>query len=150
MKPIGEILPLSRIGLDMEVGSKKRLFEELGRMMASEGDDLSASEVFDCLFARERLGTTGLGQGVAIPHGRHAKVQSPIGAFVRLKEAIEFDAPDDKPVSLVFVLLVPETSTHEHLDILSHLAERFSDKAVRTALLECESAETARHLLCNN
>lgn len=147
MKSIGEILPLSHIELDMEVSSKKRLFEELGRIMANESEDLTAAEIFDCLFARERLGTTGLGQGVAIPHGRHAKIQSPMGAFVRLKEAIEFDAPDDKPVSLVFVLLVPETATSEHLEILSHLAERFSDKAVRTALSACTDAEVAHSLL---
>lgn len=150
MKSIGEILPLSNIQLDIEVSSKKRLFEELGRILANEGEELSAADVFDCLFVRERLGTTGLGQGVAIPHGRNAKVKSPISAFVRLKEAIDFDAPDDKPVSLVFVLLVPEAATHEHLDILSHLAERFSDKAVRTALLTCESAEAALSLLGGN
>lgn len=147
MKPIGEILPTSRIVLDLDVSSKKRLFEELGRLMADEATGLTAAEIFDCLFARERLGTTGLGQGVAIPHGRHADVPNPIGAFVRLKEAVEFDAPDDKPVNLVFVLLVPETAACEHLDILSHLAERFSDKSVRTALLECQSEETARELL---
>lgn len=147
MKPIGEILPASRIVLDMEVSSKKRLFEELGRLMADPINDLTAADIFDCLFARERLGTTGLGQGVAIPHGRHADVKSPIGAFVRLKEAIDFDAPDDKPVSLVFVLLVPENAAHEHLDILSHLAERFSDKTIRQTLLECQDNETAHRLL---
>lgn len=147
MKPIGDILPASRIVLDMEVSSKKRLFEELGHLMANDDDELSAVNIFECLFAREKLGTTGLGQGVAIPHGRHANIQTPLGAFVRLKEAIDFDAPDGKPVSLVFVLLVPETAVGEHLDILSHLAERFSEKSVRTALLTCKSADEARQLL---
>lgn len=147
MKLISEILPVTRIALDMEATSKKRLFEEIGHLVAHEVEELSAAEIFDCLFARERLGTTGLGQGVAIPHGRHNKVSTPIGAFIRLQEAIDFDAPDDKPVKLIFVLLVPETSTHEHLTVLSHLAERFADKAVRTALLECQSASAVRDLL---
>lgn len=147
MKPIGDILPLSHIVLDMEVSSKKRLFEEVGNLLANDTEGLSSADIFDCLFARERLGTTGLGQGVAIPHGRHADVPSPKGAFIRLKEAIDFDAPDGKPVSLIFVLLVPEASTGEHLDILSFLAERFSDKNIRTQLRECQNTETAHDLL---
>ena len=147
MKAISEILPLSRVVLDMEASSKKRLFEQVAQLL-HEQVGLPQSDVFDCLVARERLGSTGLGHGVAMPHGRH--VQAACGVFVRLKEAVDFDAPDNKPVSLVFVLLVPESATGEHLEILSHLAERFADKNVRDALLGTQDAAAARDLLIND
>ena len=146
MKSVVEILPLPHIVLDMEEGSKKRLFEETARLLAAE-KGLPEDAVFECLFARERLGATGLGQGVAIPHGRLACIEEPVGVFVRLKEGVDFDAPDGKPVSLVFVLLVPAEATGEHLEILAHLAERFSDKAVRKQLSEVQTAEEAQCLL---
>ena len=149
MSLIGNILPVSHIVLDLEVSSKKRLFEEAGLLLESESG-LSRAAVFECLLAREKLGTTALGHGVAIPHGRHAEVQAATGAFIRLKEAVDFDAPDNKPVSLVFVLLVPESATGEHLEILSHLAERFADKTVRDALLGTQDAAAARDLLIND
>ena len=148
MKAISEILPLSRVVLDMEASSKKRLLEQVAQLL-HEQVGLPQSAVFDCLVARERLGSTGLGHGVAMPH-RHADVQAACGVFVRLKEAVDFDAPDNKPVSLVFVLLVPESATGEHLEILSHLAERFADKNVRDALLGTQDAAAARDLLIND
>ena len=140
MTSLDDILPVSHIILDAEISSKKRLFECVAQLFA-EQSGLSQTEVFDCLIARERLGSTALGQGVAMPHGRHA------GAFVRLKEPIEFDAPDNKPVSLVFVLLVPEAATGEHLALLSHLARLFNEKSVREALRSCQTPEEARALL---
>ena len=149
MKAISEILPLSRVVLDMEASSKKRLLEQVAQLL-HEQVGLPQSDVFDCLVARERLGSTGLGHGVAMPHGRHADVHAACGVFVRLKEAVDFDAPDNKPVSLVFVLLVPESATGEHLEILSHLAERFADKTVRDALLGTQDAAAARDLLIND
>ena len=82
-----------------------------------------------------------------MPHGRHAGVLAAAGAFVRLKEPIEFDAPDNKPVSLVFVLLVPEAATSEHLELLGHLAGLFNEKSVREALRACQTPEEARALL---
>ncbi|OAM26696.1 MULTISPECIES: PTS IIA-like nitrogen regulatory protein PtsN [Eikenella] len=146
MSLIGNILPVSHIVLDLEVSSKKRLFEEAGLLLESESG-LSRAAVFDCLFAREKLGTTALGHGVAIPHGRHAEVQAITGAFIRLKEAVDFDAPDGKPVSLVFVLLVPENAAGGHLEVLSALAIRLSEKSVREQLLAAPSAEEARRIL---
>lgn len=146
MSLIGEILPLSHIVLDLEVGSKKRLFEEAGLLLEHEAE-LPRSDVFDCLFAREKLGSTGLGQGVAIPHGRHACVKKATGAFIRTQEPVAFDAPDGKPVSLVFILLVPENATGEHLEVLSKLAGRFSQKAVRESLMSAASPEEVRRLL---
>ena len=146
MTSLDDILPVSHIILDAEISSKKRLFECVAQLLA-EQSGLPQAEVFDCLVARERLGSTALGQGVAMPHGRHAGVPAATGAFVRLKEPIEFDAPDNKPVSLVFVLLVPEAATGEHLALLSHLARLFNEKSVREALRSCQTPEEARALL---
>ena len=146
MTSLDDILPVSHIILDAEISSKKRLFECVAQLLA-EQSGLPQAEVFDCLVARERLGSTALGQGVAMPHGRHAGVLAATGAFVRLKELIEFDAPDNKPVSLVFVLLVPEAATGEHLALLSHLARLFNEKSVREALRSCQTPEEARALL---
>ena len=146
MTSLDDILPVSHIILDAEISSKKRLFECVAQLFA-EQSGLSQTEVFDCLIARERLGSTALGQGVAMPHGRHAGVLAATGAFVRLKEPIEFDAPDNKPVSLVFVLLVPENASGEHLEVLSALAIKLSDKAVREQLLAAENAEAAHRIL---
>lgn len=146
MELIGKILPDSHIVLDMEVSSKKRLFEQVGELLENESG-LTRSEVFDCLFAREKLGTTGLGHGVAMPHGRAAYIKEVTAAFVRVKEPIDFDAPDNQPVSLVFVLLVPEDAIAEHLEILSHLASRFSEKSVYDTLLKTNDKEKVRQLL---
>ncbi|MCQ9325579.1 MULTISPECIES: PTS IIA-like nitrogen regulatory protein PtsN [Neisseria] len=146
MSLISEILPLSHIELDLEVSSKKRVFEQAGLLLENEAG-LARADVFDCLFAREKLGTTGLGQGVAIPHGRHASVKKAVGAFIRTKEPVPFDAPDGKPVSLIFVLLVPENATGEHLEVLSKLAGRFSQKSVREALSVAASPEEVQRLL---
>ena len=146
MTSLDDILPVSHIILDAEISSKKRLFECVAQLFA-EQSGLSQTEVFDCLIARERLGSTALGQGVAMPHGRHASVPAATGAFVRLKTPIEFDAPDNKPVSLVFVLLVPEAATSEHLQLLGHLAGLFNEKSVREALRACQTPEEARALL---
>ena len=145
MSLIGEILPLSHIVLDLEVSSKKRVFEQAGLLLENEAG-LARADVFDCLFAREKLGTTGLGQGVAIPHGRHASVKKAVGAFIRTQEPVAFDAPDGKPESLIFVLLVPENATGEHLEVLSKLAGRFSQKAVREALMSADAQEVRRIL----
>ena len=146
MTSLDDILPVSHIILDAEISSKKRLFECVAQLFA-EQSGLSQTEVFDCLIARERLGSTALGQGVAMPHGRHAGVLAATGTFVLLKKPIEFDAPDHKPVSLVFVLLVPEAATGEHLALLSHLARLFNEKSVREALRSCQTPEEARALL---
>ncbi|HSC81637.1 MAG TPA: PTS sugar transporter subunit IIA, partial [Chitinolyticbacter sp.] len=130
MSLISKILPAGNVFLDMDVGSKKRVFEQVG-ILFENSHGIARSVIFDSLFAREKLGSTGLGQGVAIPHGRIKGLKEATGAFVRLKAPIQFDAPDGKPVSLIFVLLVPANATDLHLQILSELAQLFSDKAVR-------------------
>ena len=133
MNLIAKLLPPSNILLDLDVTSKKRLFEQAG-LLFENNQGIARSTVFDSLFAREKLGSTGLGQGVAIPHGRIKGIKEAIGAFLRLKNPVPFDAPDGKAVGVVFVLLVPEQATERHLQILSELAQMFSDRDMREAL----------------
>jgi PTS system nitrogen regulatory IIA component len=133
MNLIAKLLPPSNILLDLDVTSKKRMFEQAG-LLFENNQGLARGMVFDSLFARERLGSTGLGQGVAIPHGRIKGLKDAVGAFVRLATPVPFDAPDGKHVTLVFFLLVPEQATERHLQILSELAQMFSDRELRDQL----------------
>jgi PTS system nitrogen regulatory IIA component len=133
MNQIAQLLPESNILLDLEATSKKRLFEQVGQLFEDRAQ-IARALVFDSLFAREKLGSTGLGQGIAIPHGRIKGLTRALGAFVRPRHPIPFDAPDGKPVAQVFVLLVPEHATEEHLQLLSELAEMFSERTFRERL----------------
>ncbi len=133
MNLVAKLLPPANIVLDLEVSSKKRMFEQVG-LLFENNQGIARSLVFESLFARERLGSTGLGQSVAIPHGRIKGLRDSVGALVRLKTPVAFDAPDGKPVTLVFVLLVPEQATEQHLQILSELAQMFSDRELREQL----------------
>ena len=135
MNQISKLLPPSNIVLDLEVSSKKRMFEQAG-LIFENNQGVARSLVFDSLFARERLGSTGLGQGVAIPHGRIKGLREAVAAFVRLGTPVPFDAPDGKSVNLLFVLLVPEKATEQHLQILSELAQMFSDPELRQQLTQ--------------
>lgn len=146
MNPITELLPASNVLVDLDVSSKKRVFEHAG-LLFENNQHVARSEVFDSLFAREKLGSTGLGQGVAIPHGRVKKLRDATGAMIRLKQPIPFDAPDGKPVDLIFVLLVPERATDLHLEILSTLAQMLSDKTFREAMLAAADAEALYQLI---
>ncbi len=134
MNLIAKLLPESNILVDADLTSKKRVFEQAG-LLFENNSSISRSVVFDSLFAREKLGSTGLGQGVAIPHGRIKGLKSASGAMIRVQNAVPFDAPDGQNVSLIFVLLVPERATDEHLQILSELAQMFCDKPFRERLL---------------
>lgn len=134
MNPLTNILSASQVLLDLEASSKKRVFEQAG-MLFENRLGLARSVIFDSLFAREKLGSTGLGQGIAIPHGRIKGLKHVAGAFMRLATPVPFDSPDGRPVNLLFVLLVPEQATEEHLQILSELAQRFADRAFRESLL---------------
>jgi PTS system nitrogen regulatory IIA component len=139
MNLIAKLLPPSNVVLDLDVTSKKRMFEQAG-LLFENNQGVARSLVFDSLFARERLGSTGLGHGVAIPHGRIKGLKEAVGAFVRLAQPVPFDAPDGKPVTLVFVLLVPEQATERHLQILSELAQMFGDRELRERLATDSSA----------
>ncbi len=146
MSLVAKLLSPAHIALDLQVSSKKRLFEQAGLLFENQGA-VARSLVFDSLFARERLGSTGLGQGVAIPHGRIKGLKEARGAFMRLAQPVPFDAPDGNPVTLVFVLLVPEKATEKHLQILSELAQMFSDKALREQLARAADAEALYQLI---
>ncbi|MBP3221893.1 MAG: PTS IIA-like nitrogen regulatory protein PtsN [Neisseriaceae bacterium] len=147
MSLIQEILSADSVLLDVEVASKKRLLEEIAQF-ANERYGMDKNSVFDCLFAREKLGSTGLGHGVAIPHGRlGGMISDTVAVFLRLTEPVDFDSPDEKPVSLVFALLVPENATGKHLEVLSHLADVFSSKTAREGLLMAQDAETVLNIL---
>jgi nitrogen PTS system EIIA component len=139
MNLISPLLPVSNMMVDLDVSSKKRVFEQVG-LLFENNHAIARSLVFDSLFAREKLGSTGLGQGVAIPHGRIKDLKEAVGVLVRTTQPIPFDAPDGQNVSLIFVLLVPERATDTHLQILSELAQMFSDKAFREQLLAAPNA----------
>jgi nitrogen PTS system EIIA component len=144
MNQIAALLQADRIVLDLDVGSKARLFEAMGTLFERDAG-LPGNAVSASLAAREKLGSTGLGQGIAIPHGRIRGLAEAIGGFARLAHGIEFEAPDGKPVTQVFVLLVPEHATDQHLQLLSELAQMFSERAFRERLAHAEdSAALAR------
>ncbi len=146
MSLVAKLLSPEDVVIDLQVSSKKRLFEQVGLMFENQ-HALARSLVFDSLFARERLGSTGLGQGVAIPHGRIKGLKEALGALIRLAQPVPFDAPDGNPVTLVFVLLVPEKATEKHLQILSELAQMFSDKALREAMSRAADAAALHQLI---
>jgi len=139
MNQIAELLPPANIALDLDVASKSRLFEAAGALFAASAG-LDPAMVAASLAAREKLGSTGLGQGIAIPHGRIKGLKEARGAFLRLRQPVPFDAPDGRPVSQVFVLLVPEQATDLHLQLLSELAQMFSERAFRERLASAASA----------
>lgn len=145
---VSDILTPERIRLEVDATSKKRVLEEVAAIMADADASLSQRAVFDCLVARERLGSTGLGHGVAIPHGRLAGLEATIASFLRTRAGVDFDGPDGRPVDMVFALLVPEESTEEHLQILARIAEFFDSASSREALRASESAAEACELLC--
>ena len=134
MTLLAKLLPISHVTLELEVTSKKRLFEQIGLFFENE-NRLGRAQVFDALFAREKLGSTGLGFGVAIPHGRIKGLRETLAVFIRAKEGVPFESPDGEPVRLVFAMLVPEHATEQHLNILSELAQLFSDADLRQILL---------------
>ena len=146
MSLVSKLLNPSHVLVDLPVSSKKRLFEQAGLLFENQ-DGIARSVVFESLFARERLGSTGLGQGVAIPHGRIKGLKEAQGALLRLAQPVPFDAPDGQPVGLVFVLLVPEKATEKHLQILSELAQMFSDRALREAMARAPDAAALHELV---
>ncbi|MEZ5542995.1 MAG: PTS IIA-like nitrogen regulatory protein PtsN [Pseudomonadota bacterium] len=138
---ITSLLTPERVVCCDNIASKKRLLEHLSELLGNSAPHLSQQAIFDALVNREKLGSTGLGRGVAIPHGRMAMLEEPVCAFIKVEKPVDFDAADDQPVDLVFCLLVPEDSTEEHLQVLSTIAEIFSNPAMCSALRECDSGE---------
>jgi PTS system nitrogen regulatory IIA component len=146
MNRLASILPAAQVLVGVEATSKKRAFEEAGLLFESQ-HGLARALVSDSLFARERLGSTGLGHGVAIPHGRIKGLKAPMAAVLQLQAPIGFDAPDAQPVNLLIFLLVPEAATQKHLEILSEIAELLSDAALRERLKAAVSAQALHDLI---
>jgi nitrogen PTS system EIIA component len=148
MNQIAKLLPPANVMVGLDASSKKRVFEQAG-LLFENNHGIARASVYDALFAREKLGSTGLGQGIAIPHGRIKGLKEARGAFLRLATPVQFDAADGKPVDMIFVLLVPEAATEHHLQLLSELAQMFSERAFREQLAAAADA-TATHALFAN
>jgi len=132
---LADILSPARVVAHVDAGSKKRALEKLSEIIADHSSlEVSAGDIFDSLLARERLGTTAIDHGVAIPHGRLKDGEQTVGAFIQLNQGVDCDAMDQQKVRLLFALLVPAESTEEHLQLLARLARMFSDKVLREQL----------------
>ena len=144
---ISDLLSPERIRCDVKSSSKKRLLEVISEELARNSDAFSKREIFESLCARERLGSTGLGKGVAIPHGRIKGSRHVEACFIRLKKPLSFDAADGQPVDLLFCLAVPEDCGEDHLKLLAQVAEVFSDTELLQELREAESPSRVMNLL---
>jgi PTS system nitrogen regulatory IIA component len=144
--PLTDLLSADRIVLLVEPIDRERVLDAAARLLA-DASPATTAVIADCLRQRERLGSTAIGHGVAIPHGRSNAFEEVRAAFLRLQHPVDFDAGDGDPVDLVFAMAVPEHFTQRHLQLLSELAERFADPAFRTALRQAPDAEALRGVL---
>ena len=147
MVTLDQILAPECVRSGVPSGSRKRTLQMLGEVLAGAEPGISAQAVFDRLVARERLGSTGLGDGCALPHARVPGLGHTLAAFLRLEHGVDFDAPDQEPVDLVFGLLVPDESTDEHLQVLAAIAQVLSDATLRSSLRSAEEPGRIREIL---
>ena len=147
MVTLDQILAPECVRSGVPSGSRKRTLQVLGEVLAGAEPGISAQAVFDRLVARERLGSTGLGDGCALPHARVPGLGHTLAAFLRLEHGVDFDAPDQEPVDLVFGLLVPDESTDEHLQVLAAIAQVLSDATLRSSLRSAEEPGRIREIL---
>ena len=149
MSELQQLLHEIAIACGVEVASKKKALEALSTLLGRSADSLNETQIFDSLVARERLGSTGLGHRIAIPHGRLAQLESTAGALLVLETGVDFDAPDRQPVNILFGLLVPEACNDAHLQILAGLAAMFSDADLRGELSSCSDETALRQTMLN-
>ena len=142
-----DFLTTDRIACDVNAHSKKRALEELSELISHDQNSISATDIFDCLLSRERLGSTGVGFGVAIPHGRLKDSNHTTAALIQLNHGIDFDAVDNQPVDLLFALVVPDKATEEHLKILALLAAMFKEDELRAQLRQAKNPEDIMQLI---
>jgi PTS system nitrogen regulatory IIA component len=140
---LARLISKDSVVCNADVSSKKRALELLAELLAKQTANADAFDIFQHLTEREKLGSTSLGHGVAIPHARTSGSDRAIGAFIKLEHGIDFDSPDEKPTDLLFALMVPEHYTDEHLEILSDLASCFSDEVLCRNL---RSSNTSKEL----
>ena len=126
--------------------SKKRVLENISQFICQDLSEFNPNQLFENLVAREKLGSTGLGNGIAIPHCRITQCQQIIGTLIKLDKAVDFDAIDNEPVDLLFVLLVPEQAHDEHLNVLATLAELFSNPSFCQQLRSADCSESLYRL----
>ena len=136
-----QILTPGRSLVNVPGGSKKRVLEQIANLVAHDLVDLDSQDIFESLVAREKLGSTGFGNGIAIPHCRLQGCAAPVSAVLRLDAAVDFDAIDGAPVDLLFVLLVPEAATDEHLELLRQIASMLDRSDVRDRLRHAQDSE---------
>lgn len=147
---IQDILDPEHIVYDEDCSSKKRALEKISDLLVKNGaSSLASQDVCESLIAREKLGSTGIGYGVAIPHGRLKNTDRTLAAFLKLHHGIDYDAIDNENVDLIFALLVPENSTEEHLQLLAELAEMFSNEKIRNMLRETKDPQALFNLIKN-
>ena len=144
---LSNLITADCISLDVQAGSKKRAIEEAARQLGACPSTPEPEQIFERLLERERLGSTGLANGVALPHARMAGLERAWGVFLRLATPVDFDALDGQPVDLIFALLVPEDATDEHLGLLAELAKLFSDAALCEQLRQCTAPADAARLI---
>ncbi len=149
MQTLEKLLTPGRTACRVPGVSKKRLFETLAKTISTDQLSLPYGEVFAQLIAREKLGSTGLGQGIAIPHCRVDNCIHPIGTLMTLQDPIDFDAPDDQPVDLLFALLVPAEAHQQHLDILANIAKLFSNGDFCKQLRAARDDQSLYQLACS-
>ena len=147
---IQQILTPERTHIGAPAASKKKILELVAEHISNDVPTINASELFDALITRERLGTTGLGNGIAIPHCRFKSCPEPTGLFLKMEQPVDYDAVDRKPVDLVFALIVPDGDNQEHLEILKSLAERFHSEDVVQALRAATSEAELYNILTDN
>ena len=144
---LNDLLTPKRVAVGMTASSKKRALEKISSLLHDGSLELDRNAAFQALVERERLGSTGIGNGIALPHGRLKGLRNPIGAFAILEREMDFDTLDGKPVRIIFALLVPENANEAHLQILSMLAATFSDNDFCDRLLTMESVDEAHQAL---
>lgn len=146
---IEQILTPGRSQVNVPGGSKKRVLEQIVQLVAPDLSGLDQQEIFEALIARERLGSTGFGNGIAIPHCRLAGCVEPISALLHLDQAVDFDAIDGAPVDLLFVLLVPQEATDEHLELLRQIASMLDRKDIRESLRAATDSQALYQVVVN-
>lgn len=142
-----DLISINRIAVGVECSSKKRSLEMLSQLICDDADNINQNDVFDSLIARERLGSTGLGKGIAIPHGRLKSGSQTLAAFIQLEKGVDFDAPDGVAVDLLCALTVPEECSDEHLQVLAYLSEIFSNEETRSKLRSASNAQEIYDIL---
>jgi PTS system nitrogen regulatory IIA component len=143
------LISIDQIQLNHSASSKKKALEAISQIITTNYPEYNTNTIFETLIARERLGSTGIGHGVALPHARLKECSHVMGIFISLNQGIDYDTIDNEPVTLIFALLIPDHCTEEHLQILAQLAEFFRNKQNRQHLENATSIETVYNLLIN-